>query len=103
MIPEAIQVGPFRFKVVDDSAHMASIGAAGEMDVASGRIVIDTTDCADRTRIAVIHELLHACWWMVARPYKEIEQEPMCQIFAPILLDTLRRNPALVAYLTEAE
>lgn len=53
----------------------------------------------------MLHEVLHACLYQTCLREMEVwgknHEEAIVVALAPILLDTLRRNPKLVAYLVE--
>ena len=50
-------------------------------------------------RMALLHEVLHGCWHLTDKAHQD--DEAAIRILAGPLLDTLRRNPLLVAYLVE--
>jgi hypothetical protein len=51
----------------------------------------------------LLHECLHACWSLIgaSEDVNDAVEERLTLRLAPVLLEMLRRNPALVAYLTD--
>lgn len=104
-MPERIQIGPFAFGVSGDPKAIAEArrngedGRLGETDPVKLTIVIDTDLPSGQIRDSVLHETLHAVVYTAGKWEKGIAEEQAIARFCPLLLDTLRRNPALVAYL----
>jgi hypothetical protein len=107
-LPRRIHVGPHIYSVVCDAAAMAAeCRDAGEDLV--GRcshrtltIHIEPDQARSQMRDTLLHEVLHAVANMTALDGEwgaEREEEVILRL-APALLDVLRRNPRLVAFLT---
>lgn len=107
-LPRRVHVGPHTYRVVCDAVAMAvECRDAGEDLV--GRcshrtltIHIEPDQAASQMRDTLLHEVLHAVANMTALDGEwgdEREEETILRL-APALLDVLRRNPRLVAFLT---
>ncbi len=107
-IPDEVLVGPFVYTIATDELSVlretADVGTEtyGRFDVQASRIVIDVTGSPMFVRETLTHELIHALADMtgVATNLGDKEEERTVRVLAPALLDLLRRNPKLVAYLT---
>ena len=102
-LPSSIQIGPLPFTITDDlnAYHATAVenGAAvwGRIEYGKGRIILDPDQTVAHKRMALFHEVLHGAWHLTDRKHEE-DEALMLALSGP-LLDTLRRNPALVAYL----
>lgn len=105
-LPEEIVVGPYTYKVelsqqqinaasVEKEEHL--IGSAQHV---AQRIVLRPDMGADVTADTLLHEVLHCCFNQGNVFSTSKEEEEAVNFLACILLDTLRRNPGLVDYLT---
>lgn len=107
--PKKVQVGPYsyevdispeagaRAKVEDQNAH-----TVGNVQHSAQRINIDSEQGPDQLADTLLHEVLHAVWSAAGvhvGPVAKFEELVVASL-TPTLLDTLRRNPDLVAYLT---
>ncbi len=110
-MPTQIRIGPYDFAVRGD---MASVMTAreegrdqrvGETDTRWLRITVDARLPAGQVRDTLLHEVLHACWYAVGgfdeRPdeSERDREERYVARLSPVLLDTLRRNAGLAAFL----
>lgn len=106
-LPKTITVGPYRYRVVADADALAR-GAiedgtgrlAGRHDPARQVIAIDPDLGPDAEAETLTHELLHAALEQVPNELTNEQEERLVLGLGFVLLDVLRRNPALVAYLT---
>ena len=98
MIPRTVRVGPYRYKVVDRHGSEN----LGECEVDKLRIHVQVGQPPDSERDTLLHELLHACIAHsgLDRRLADDVEEDVVRSLSPILLDTLRRNKNLIAYLT---
>lgn len=106
-LPPTITVGPLTYTVALDATaiHVASIGNGsplmGSCDYAKQSIALDPTLAADALATTLLHEVLHAVTEMTG--YRDTlgpdKDEELVNRLAPPLLDVLRRNPSLVAFL----
>lgn len=107
-MPQRVQIGPYAYAVVSDAlSHdryesTARVGCYGAIRYTEHRILIDPHAHIERQRVALFHEVIHGCDDLAGTNGIE-EEEQIITALAPLLLDTLRRNPALVAYLTEED
>jgi hypothetical protein len=104
--PSRVIVGPFPYVVLTDPKHVAKArrrahdGRLGETDTTHLQIMVDAELPVAQVRDTVLHEVLHAVTWTVGGWRKGDGEDDYIGRVSPILLDTLRRNPQLVAYLT---
>lgn len=105
--PDTIQVGPRRYSVVVDRSLMDRESVvygsqlAGNCDHEKQVITLDPdlgSDCAAET---LLHEVIHAVNNLVGINVhlSRDDEERVTNALAPALLDTMRRNPALVKFL----
>lgn len=74
----------------------------GECDIHELVIKLDPDLPPDQLAVTLLHEVLHGIWYVGANLAGKVTQEDAIDALTPTLLDTLRRNPALVsAILTE--
>jgi hypothetical protein len=107
-LPKTVQVGPFtysvsdsevdalRSKVDEENAHNV-----GRSDHSKQTITIDPSQGDDQKADTLLHEVLHAVWaatGLYQTPAAKHE-EVIVTTLSTTLLDTLRRNPALVSAL----
>jgi hypothetical protein len=107
-LPDRVQIGPYEYRLEFDEAeiHRVNRGTgrhfAGQIRYHDGRIIIQPAQPDNRVRETVLHEVLHGILDMTGLDgdILRANAEPFITRFSPVLLDVLRRNPALVAYLT---
>lgn len=107
--PAKITVGPhvYTVEVSAKRANDASVRYA-QVDHATLDIIVNPDQHPSQMADSVLHELLHALCDMQGvavgdKPLIEpAAEEPLVRGMAPLLLDLLRRNPALVTWLTDA-
>jgi hypothetical protein len=108
-VPAAVEVGPHSYAVIVDPiawhkvyAATASIGLAGQTDHTRLTIHLDPDNVGTMQADTLLHEILHAVFTFsgVSRDLGFEKEEDAVNRIAPALLAVLRRNPALVAYLT---
>lgn len=75
----------------------------GRMQLASNKISVLASDESSEynQRDSLLHEVIHAELAIAGYNKKKDDHEQMVNALATLLLDTLRRNPSLVSYLTE--
>lgn len=105
--PRKVQVGPFVYTVSSDQAEMAAAVREdrkemfGRTDHAALRILLEPTQTEPRMRDTLLHEVLHTLTTLTGLDMElGQDEEGMVNRMAPALLDVMRRNPQLVAYLT---
>jgi hypothetical protein len=97
-IPEAVTVGPYTYRIVADKPFSDSHDCDAYIQYRHQRIVYDVEISLERLRVAVMHELLHAIHDITDRVGEKWEESQVTQD-APHIVELLRRNPALVAFL----
>ena len=105
--PESVQVGPFTYTLefdqtaLDREAHRREESLAGIARHAEQRIIVDPDQHGDGAREVVLHEVLHCVNVVTGQKGRmdHDEEERLVNAMSPTLLDTLRRNPRLVAWL----
>lgn len=102
--PESIVVGPHTYKVrTDDALRLRGEGRRGDSHPDQGVISLDLEGPHTIAAETLLHEITHCAWSQTALPAVEAledHEEPIVRALAPLLLDALRSNPKLIAYLT---
>lgn len=106
-LPETIEVGPNVYDVRPDELerlrleHAEQKSLAGHTDHNHLYILIDATIAPAQVRDTVLHETLHTLAFLSGLGFEwgTQREEEIVRRLSPLLLDVLRRNPALVAYL----
>jgi hypothetical protein len=106
-IPKLVQVGAFTFEVRCKQGHMnrKRLDADQASRIGNADYWRQTLDIApdvadDQKRVTLLHEVIHACYMAGGRSNSaELGEEAVIEFLAPMLLDTLRRNPDVAAYL----
>ena len=103
MLPKKVTVGPLAYRVTDDEVeHLRECATDGgdtwgTIKYGRGLILLNPEQDESHKRLALLHECLHACWHLTDFAHQD-DEDPVRRITGP-LLDVLRRNPELVAYL----
>jgi hypothetical protein len=107
-LPERVQIGPYRYAVradaeaLKDYEHSNRSSVWGCIRWKEGEILLDPEAQAQKHRETLLHEVIHGCNY-VAGTAGMGKEERFTTALAPTLLDTLRRNPELVAFLLAEE
>lgn len=107
--PETVVIGPLVYTVASDVSTYAQAVVEhneqvyGRIQHSEGRIILDPKQQEQHKRIALLHEVLHGCWHTTDPLDPHDCEERAIRTLSGPLLDTLRRNPALVAYLLSEE
>ena len=107
-MPRAIRVGALVYQVlhsheaVQEYTRSNGIDVYGVFQPRLGRVVIECGYPRSREAKALLHEVVHAIHEGFDLDALKAGEEHYIQVFTDALLDTLQRNPDLVAYLTEA-
>lgn len=107
-LPDHVLVGPYRYELAADKAQInqrsvdGSMFLRGETDYHALLIVVDPDLAPTKLAETILHEVLHTVTSMcgVIDDIGSKEEERYVARLAPALLDVLRRNPDLVAFLT---
>lgn len=99
-IPARIICGPYRYAVHIDEQRVTESSVRGTTNHLAGRIMIAGELCQEHRRKTLLHEVLHCCAIVTQERNAKLTEEEWIGKMAAILLDTLQRNPELVAYLT---
>lgn len=108
-LPVAIQIGPIRYQVLATTEAYNAVVARtnthfyGHIQDGTTTITLDPDQVPDHMRWSLLHEVLHGCWHVSDPPGETFTEEQAIRAICGALLDTLRRNPALVAYLMATE
>lgn len=109
-MPESIQVGPHRYTVEATGAAITKARAregptvVGHHDANALVLTVDPDLPHSQQADTVLHEVMHAVLYSVdvdrvlVNHEAGLDEHLICAV-TPILLDTLRRNPDLVAFL----
>lgn len=106
-LPAELIVGPNRYTVTGDelerlrTEHAERSQLDGHTDHGTLRLLVNTALAADQVRDTLLHETLHALAFLsgLSSEWGSEKEEAVVRRLSPLLLDVLRRNPDLVAYL----
>lgn len=103
--PRRVWIGPHPYKMSYDSETLEREGRerghslAGLSNHVDQEFSIDPSQAPTGERETVLHEVLHAVFALTELS-GDVEEDTISRL-SPAMLDVLRRNPRLVAYLTE--
>lgn len=106
-LPNEVVIGPLVFRVTDDELEHRRADATdgddtfGRIQYGKGFIILDHEQAPSHKRLSLLHECLHGCWHLSDAGHMD-DEDAIRRLSAP-LLDMLRRNPDLVAYLLTEE
>lgn len=104
-LPTSLRVGPYEIEVrcseaaIDHASAKSEVYCDGASLTRKGWIAVRPSITESAKREVLLHEVMHAVWFVAGRRTDKIDDEAAVSILAPTLLDTLRRNPELTAYL----
>ena len=104
-IPSLIEVGPYTYKVDDGELGLLrkerefETGLYGYTDHLGLVIGIAPGVAEDNQTETLLHEVLHCIIRLMGLDWSTEDEEKIIKRLSPLLIDTLRRNPGLVAYL----
>ena len=101
--PRRIKVGAFDYTVEHNPQALEDVGGDAALWNAQLRIAVNKDQAPGYLRDSLLHELLHACYQQsgLYDPEKKEYEERVVSHMTPRILDVLRANPRLVAWLTE--
>jgi hypothetical protein len=110
--PRAIRIGAFTYKVIWEE-HVLELDRYGkedpEQETLSARadhmtleIHVSTSLVLAVQRKSLLHEVIHACNWITGHD-DAVNEEEFVRALAFPMLDVLRDNPQLVAFLTSPD
>jgi hypothetical protein len=108
VIPKQLQIGPttYRIKTKRSDLNKAQVEmketVSGCVIFKDQTIYLDKKQGQDQLADTLLHEVMHACLQPLFGMEEDAE-EAFVRTLAPGLLDTLRRNPELVAFLMNWE
>jgi len=110
-IPKSVQVGACRYSITDNAVEIDAAtreldyspkDADGLTDHGLCRIFIEPDQHISQKQDTTLHEVLHCVWrisdWTTKVP-KDDPEEYIIKRMTAGLLDTMQRNPKLIAYL----
>lgn len=104
-LPDEVVIGPLTYRVTTDRATINQAAVDSQLtfyaNIRFGEtdILIDDKQTPAHQRMTLLHEVLHGCFHVTMLDKKW--EETAVRLLTGPLLDTLRRNPELVAFLTE--
>lgn len=108
--PTTVTVGPHEYRVGrdDHSTQVCSAGdstCVGHTSHADLAIDLRTGLAPSFERETLLHETIHAAWYVAGLQASDVapHEEHVVSTLAPALLQVLRDNPGLLAYLTADE
>ena len=102
-LPNQVQIGSITYQVKTDQETINQATVDGTVTfwahIRFGKndILIDPEQQGDHLRLVLLHEVLHGCFHTTMLDKKW--EETAVRLLSGPLLDTLRRNPELVAFL----
>ena len=106
MRPKQIKVASQSISILDCPDWAGDEEVQGTYDEDRSCIVLRKRLSPSSARLALLHELIHSYVWLGGirsdlRPDGNDKiEERVCDVMSVLLLDTIRRNPALIRYLT---
>jgi hypothetical protein len=108
-VPASVIVGPYRYTISVDHEAMERLisrgeaggGNAGTVNHHKLQITIDGDMAASMIADTLLHEIMHCCYRVSGLSRGKVTEEKAIEHMTPVLLDTLRRNPAVARYLLE--
>lgn len=94
-----LRIGPYAYTVVTDDQRVEDTEVRGSEflwgfhEATTSTIVLRSCMSPDKRAEVLLHEVMHACYH-VAR-VEPTDEESAIKTLAPMLLDTIRRNPQL--------
>ncbi len=101
-LPPHVDGGPYRFTVQHGHPRTKDGKLDGEIHYGNLTITLRPERAAGRQRETMLHEAMHLAAF-VAELKIDDEEETFITRTSPILLEILRRNPRLVAFLLAEE
>lgn len=97
-MPALIQIGPYLYSV--ELVEFEDPSRLGDIRYGQERIRISRDSAPNQQRDSLLHEVIHGCF-QVSGCSEQDWNEQATSVLTTVLLDTLRRNPALVDYLMD--
>jgi hypothetical protein len=103
-LPKKIKIGPYTFPVVRVNKSELPDDELAHIDVNSIRIPIAKRIPREKVREIILHETLHGIHYLSGR-YDDTPRsdEQWIDATVPMLLQVLRDNPELIAYLIDVK
>jgi hypothetical protein len=99
-MPKAIQIGPYAITVVNSTNLANELECDAALGLGLQQLVVREGYSRDYTAVSILHEVLHGVWRLAGLHHDLGDhEERIVSSMDAALLDTLRRNPELVAYL----
>ncbi len=99
-LPQSVRIGPFDWKVENwPSQHACSANRLGECDFILTTIRIRTDMPAARIAETLVHESLHAVWYVSGCRFAAGDEEKIVSVMAMHWISVLRDNPWLPGWI----
>ena len=104
-LPEVVYVGPYALNVVVteppelNDADNPDMKLSGRLRLEDNAVLVSPSQSGVYLADTLLHEVLHAVWAVAGGWSWDIDEERVIYSMSTVLLDTLRRNPALVDFL----
>ena len=106
-VPTSVVVGPYRYAIHVEHEAMERIrrsDGSGDGHIGSSnhhqlKITVDGSLATTMVADTLLHEIVHCCYRVSGVGVGKMTEEEAIEHLTPILLDTLRRNPAVARYL----
>lgn len=107
-LPSKVKINTYNYVIKEEDNPRFEDGPAwGYCDYVKQEIVVKKNATKERKRNVVLHEIMHAIFESVHASPSSMRADEVEEYYvvhgAPILVDVLRDNPALVKYLTHKD
>lgn len=100
-LPAAVVIGPYRVTITPDMGQASALDCDACISLGQQQMIVRPGYGYDYTAVSVFHEVLHGVFKIVGLQDLHEVEERIVDSLSAALLDTLRRNPALVAFLMD--
>lgn len=100
--PSSVRILGQTWKVLyveDEPLRLGSDSAFGRTFLGKQTILVDVEQAESQKRDTLLHEIHHAILLMLGRHHDPGDGESVVATISPVMLDVLRSNPSLVAFL----
>lgn len=98
-MPQTVKIGPHVYSIVRKSKR--DMEDLGQCDFNNVQISIRKRLHLQKAMEVLVHEILHGCTYPSMAAVSNKTDEDFVDVTAPMLLQVLKDNPDLLAYLTQ--
>lgn len=97
--PDLIKIGHIHFDLEDQNYDLEDEHVYGQFDHKNGRIGINPDQPPEFGQDTVVHESLHAMFWVAG--WNPTQEERIVRTLTPMICAWIKDNPELMMYLQE--